>query len=511
MQIKLGLCDPNPGWKILLDQEGLSYEIISDKQYSKQNYYQLLLPNSEFIQRHKDIILQEDFTNIIILDKETWPLLFDYNKKLKYITYIKPGNNSLFSHLEIIDFYTQFMLPLSNDLNLLDDKLNIFYKKFESGLIVILPFSVNELIADSSSKRKRFYAFRKELPSEVVSSVSKYRIRELISKVLHYCFFQINLPLVRKSYYPKDKNNVFIFRVDTDFCNAKDAKSLYNLCQENGIRATWFIDTKNEETISEVYSKFTNQEIALHCDKHKVFESYDDNKENIETAINKLKCYDIHPKGYAAPFGECNPSLERVLESCNFSYSSEFTLNYDDLPFFPFYDNHFSSVLQVPIHPVSIGRLRRSHFTEKEMIAYYTMIIEYRLSRNLPVILYHHPHHQKLKVWEHIFKIIKKKHIWNPTMFEFSSWWKEREKILYNIEFSQGRLRVSSNHPDISYRILDFKKGSASIETNKQYEIKSLSYVKNEPLILHENERMRKFDWRDMLYNLEQKRAKKRS
>ena len=43
--------------------------------------------------------------------------------------------------------------------------------------------------------------------------------------------------------------------------------------------------------------------------------------------------------------------LKAALEKLQVGHSSEFGLAYDDLPFWP----RQSSVLQVPVHPVSLG------------------------------------------------------------------------------------------------------------------------------------------------------------
>ena len=510
MKIKIGLCTPNPGWEIVLSQEGFCFEII-EKDFDLEQFA-LVIPNCEFVENNKNLLLEYITKNgLILTDKETFPILLGIGVHKRKISYIIPKKNSLFSHLGLVDFYSQFGLPNNNSLQILDEDLHIYDYSNQSGNVAIVSFSINDLILSQSSVRKRFYAERKELPSEVVSIVSKGKIRELISRIILQNFFKLTIPLVQKWYYPSGTENAFIFRIDTDFCSAEDAMNLYALCEKYTINATWFVDTQDEKMLSEVYSSFTQHEIALHCENHKVYKSYEENYNNILFAQNKLIKCGIAAKGFAAPFGEWNASLGKAIEYLDFEYSSEFTLDYDDLPFYPFFDNHFSSVLQIPIHPVSVGRLRRAHFTDQEMVQYYKSIIDYNFSRNLPVILYHHPHHKKLNVWGEIFAYIKTKNFWNPTMHEFAKWWNIRSSHNFSYTFSDGKISVNTdNAHDVDFRLLDFQKGSAVIHSYVSYKIDELSLNMKLPVRFNEKKSMRQYHWRDSLNNYEQRKAKKK-
>ena len=135
------------------------------------------------------------------------------------------------------------------------------------------------------------------------------------------------------------------------------------------------MDTDSEDRLNN-YALFDKQEMAIHCDKHYIYDNTEDNYYNILKADKKLKKCEINATGFAAPFGEWNSSLDKTLQKLELEYSSEFALDYDDLPFYPYYNNEFSKVLQIPIHPISLGRLRRSHFNENEMLQYYINLIK---------------------------------------------------------------------------------------------------------------------------------------
>ncbi|MBN2018287.1 MAG: polysaccharide deacetylase family protein [Candidatus Cloacimonetes bacterium] len=510
MEIKIGLCTPNPGWEIIITQLGISFEKLDINSKIDFSKFNLLIPNSELAETKKQD-LEAFISNggFAILDKDTFPYFFDSTCKKRKITYIIPGEESIFHSLGLVDFYTDFYIAKGESCNQIDKDCSVYESKIGKGKVVILPFSVNETILSNAFKRKRFYADRKELPSEVVSRVSKSKIRDIIFTVISRFFQQMNIPVVEKDVYPDKTENAFMFRIDTDFCSAQDAQNLYELCKKYDIKATWFVDTHDETLLKGVYPNFTDHEIALHCEHHKVHKTYKENYHHLEHALDTLRKNSIEVKGFAAPFGEWNESLGHVLKDLGFDYSSEFSLDYDDVAFHPFFKDHFSPVLQIPIHPISIGRLRRSHFMNDEMVQYYKNFIDYNFSRNVPAIIYHHPHHKKLDVIEEVFLYIKNKNAWNPTMYEFSSWWKKRLNNKFWYDSTNDTITIQSNDSEMTYSVITDQGSVTHLKPNIEYKINSLMFTKVDPLLFDENKSMRQFYWRDILQNHEHKKAKK--
>ena len=118
----------------------------------------------------------------------------------------------------------------------------------------------------------------------------------------------------------------------------------------------------------EQFSGMQNQEIGLHCYNHKVTNQHNSIKLDVNKGIYILNKANIPFCGYAAPYGEWNIPLANAMEEADFTYSSEFTLDYDNLPFYPYLNSRFSSVLQVPIHPICLGRLKNAHHNEDDII-----------------------------------------------------------------------------------------------------------------------------------------------
>ncbi len=496
--IRIGVVQLTPGWQIILSQIGVNFRQLSKNSSVDPDEYSLLVVNSA---EYNLELLQKWFEvdGAILWEADAYCQLNNFPLKRKRIKFVVP--KAKFKYLGIIDFYCDFIYPCDSSLHFEDRKLSIAQKE---GM-VCLPFKLDDLILNTSVMRKRFYANRLELPSEQVSKVSKGKIRKIVQQLIEELHYQQNLPFVHKWFFPRDTQNVFIFRIDTDFCSQKDADEMYKICRENNIRATWFLDTESESRLQN-YSKMEDQEMALHCERHLVFDDYERNSNNLKTALSKLEKADIEPNGFAAPFGEWNPALAQVLEDMNFAYSSEFTLDYDDLPFFPFLKDGFSAVLQIPIHPISSGRLRRSHFSEEEMLEYYRKHIEAK--QNEPIIIYHHPHHHHFKVFDEVFKIINKKKFHNITMSEYSSWWKKRSQVKMDLKYDGNEI-ISENPKESIYLRISTKDGDAVTNMNHRILLSKLDLKQPEKIIQPEKiERIRKKHWRDLLYNYESRRRK---
>jgi len=513
MKLTIGLYGYNPGWEILLQQEGFIYEVIEDYHQDLEiNHHPcLIIHNSSQIKDFHKITEYIKNGGIVLFESAKYAEVFNRKLKQKKIKYIFPAESSLFSFLDLIDFYTVFKIVKDEADNYLDKNLKIFKKIIGEGLISVIPFELNSLTTNYYFRRKRFPADRKELPSEIVSEVSRGKIRQLIQVLLTDLFAARDLPLIQKWYYNSNRESCFIFRVDTDYCEGDDALELYRVCRKYNISGTWFIDTASEDRIKDIYAEMEDQEIAFHCHRHRIFKDHNTNLQYISQGLDKLKKYNLSVSGYAAPFGEWNQSLAGVLEEKEFSYSSEFTLAYDDLPFYPYFNSRNTSVLQIPIHPISSGRLRRSHFTETEMVNYFLNLIDRKCADFEPVIIYHHPTHKHFEVIAEIFEQVNKLQLPVMTFEQFSIWWKYRDNLKIAGSITGTKVVLDSKneydfHLKISYRnkycILPFQH-KLNLESLDWMEVKRIAKSK-------QNKNLRKLHWRDVLYNYESYKGKKR-
>ncbi len=504
MNLRIGIDNCKPGWEIILKQIGVSYTLfsLSDK-ILPEEFSVIIITESHTLEENNEI---RKFLNaggaVLFSDDSISNISSCRTKKVHYLC---SQEKTPFSEVGLVDIFSTIDISTSKEIDQVDKGLKIF--SMEPGINLVLPYDINELILNTASRRKKFYADRKELPSEIISQVSKGKLRKIVALSLEYLHQKRDLPFVHLWHQPFVDKNIFIFRLDTDFCSQKDADEMYKICRKNNISATWFLDTDSDNKLKN-YASMEDQELAIHCDKHFVYNNFEDNYDNIQKANNKLKSCGINAIGFAAPFGDWNPSLDKALQKLDFKYSSEFALNYDDLPFFPNYNNKFSDVLQIPIHPISLGRLHRSHFTEDEMLQYFLGIIKEKAISGDPVIIYHHPHHKHFDIFDKIFQYVNHENFENMSMKDFSKWWKQRYLLQPVFKYSDKRISTEYNSDNTFIKIsteesyIITKKGDINIDKI------NLKFHSN-PTIQKDLQRARKFHWRDILYDIETKKGKK--
>ncbi|MCK4358633.1 MAG: polysaccharide deacetylase family protein [Candidatus Cloacimonetes bacterium] len=513
MNLKIGLTDRKPGWEIILNQEGVSYEIISCFDVVKYSDFSTLIVSSfNCLKQCNNILDYVKSGGAVLVDSEMSSELLNINMKKFRIKYLIPEKNSIYSEVGLANIYQNGLIPKDKDITSLDSGLKIKIKRIGKGIVLILPFNVNKAILDISNSRKKFYFKRKELPSERIAKISKGEIRRIVRISLEYLHHFRELPFVQLWYYPKGYSNIFAFRVDTDFCEQKDVIELYKICEENRIPCSWFIDTKSSENWISDFTKMKNQEIGLHCYRHRVFKDYNNNRKNLEKGQKILEKYGINPIGFVSPYGEWNYNLGNNIEDLGFKYSSEFSLNYDDLPFFPYIENRFSKVLQIPIHPISIGRLRRSHFTDEEVWQYYKNVIVQKIKLCEPIIFYHHPSHKKFDIFDRIFKFINEHSVKKIDFDGLSNWWKKRSEVKFNPIFNNDKLIIKSNNysNEVYLRISSAKFGSSITQIKPEINLRNLEWHKKGEIasLPKDINRIRRLSWRDVLYDLESIRGK---
>lgn len=513
MNLKIGLTEKKHGWQIILGQEGVPTEIISCSNEIKPSDASLIVVSGFNTSPQKKNILEYVRSGgVVLVDSVMSPKLLNIKTKKRKIQYLIPDVDSIYSEIGLVDIDQDCKLPKTKDITSLDKGLKIYTMKIGKGIVLILPFNVNKAILDSTTARHKFYFKRKELPSERVAKVSKGEIRKIVRISLEFLHHFRNLPFIQLWYYPNGEQNVFLFRVDTDFCSKEEAKELFKVCETNNISASWFIETKSSEKWIADFKKMRNQEIGLHCFWHRVFKDYQSNYENIEKGLKILKKFGTIPIGFVAPYGEWNYNLARAIEESGFEYSSEFCLDYDDLPFYPYSENKFSNVLQIPTYPICIGRLIRSHFSEEEMLEYFKNIINNKIQFNEPIILYHHPIHKHFLILDKIFQIINKKNILKMNFLEYGHWWKARTKLRITARMNRNKILIDTNR-DYSQSVwvrISSPKGYCILPINSEIEMYKINWETKRKNIKFPNNlsRVKKFHWRDWLYNIESLKSK---
>lgn len=329
----------------------------------------------------------------------------------------------------------------------------MFLDAWGGGLAAVLPFDPADLVTPGSGCYRSFPAGYDRLPFERVASRSRAALLQMLHGVLEELHHRRNLPYVRISQFPADIPSVFAFRLDTDRASDRQIEQWRELSAAFGAPFTWFVDTGHREGKLEAFAKMQNQEIGVHCYRHRLFQTAAAYSEDIGCALNLLRAVGIDPAGYAAPFGHWSEQMGRAIDGIGMAYSSEFLTGFDGVPFFPTVRATTFQTLQVPVHPVSCGALRRSGYSHARMVEYFVGVIDRKIARHEPVFLYDHPIHDCVDVGWEILKRVRA--LPGMTLGEYATWWKERIMHLetLTVEFRDGMLWCRDDRPSNGIRL----------------------------------------------------------
>ncbi len=445
--MKIGLLKNEHGWIRILEQEKIQYELVKFKNLNK---YALLVINSIFLEREElDKIKNYVNNGGVILTNSLFLKNLDKSKKISKI-YVKSlyAKNELFRNIDRINLQI-FCYKIKNS--------NLIYKsKFGKGFIIALPFDLNKLMQDNRSKTLYLPSPYSPL-KENISLVSKGNLRRLIVNCLQYLHFFRGIPYTHLWYYPNNYDSIFAYRIDLDVLNRNEMNNIIEIIKNNRISFTWFLSVINNKNFeNELMSlKRLKQDLQSHSYKHKVYDSFEENYENILQAKRFISRINKNQVGFAAPFGYWNHNLSKALEKLNYLYSSEFSLSYDDFPFYPLKSN----VLQIPIYPTCIGLMKQLLYSRKKMKNYFNYLIEMQYKKQMPLFFYDHPN-DGVGIYPDVLEYLLKKinkldNILITNLTEFAKFWKEREKIKFKINLSNNKLKIITiNKNDFYLRII---------------------------------------------------------
>jgi hypothetical protein len=453
LNLRIGITANLPQWEIILQQIGVPYCIIDSKNKITVDNHAVIIINSPLDREIKnEVINYVNKGGSLLIEANYANELFGYKTKTVYIKYINTEAGIFKRNIQLTDIYKNCRISKeANYFKNQDGENTIHLAKIGEGTVVVLPSAFIDSVQDNKTLRKNFYSGFGNFASERVSKVSKGGVRYLLQTIIKYLYHSRSLPFVSLWHYPDGAKNIFGFRIDTDFASPDDVDELYKTIGQNNISATWFVESKSSEKWIDKYASFKNQEIGLHCYRHKVFPSYKRNFLNLQLGLKTLEKAGIKPVGFAAPYGEWNKQLAKALENLSFKYSSEFSISYNDLPYNPYFNNSFSKTLQIPIHPVSFGRLYWAGHNDSDMLNYFYQVIEMKLSLNEPLILYTHPGEKRFNILDKIFIKINQMNIPSILFSQYAEWWVKRNKIKWEAVLVNSEVKIKTENKDKAF------------------------------------------------------------
>jgi hypothetical protein len=212
------------------------------------------------------------------------------------------------------------------------------------------------------------------------------------------------------------------------------------------MKFSWYVNVGAHAAHLDLFADLARHghDIQLHCQRHTTYPDYSRNLNNFRQGKDEMASAGITPVGVVAPFGEWNPNLNRALEELGFEYSSEFCLAYDDLPFRPVLGGRLSKVLQVPVHPICLGRLVAARASAAQMTAYFRSVIDLQVARREPCFLYDHPERiaQFSDVLTDVLHYGKERCGSVTTITDFARWWQRRERFAWTPRMSEKGLEI---------------------------------------------------------------------
>jgi peptidoglycan/xylan/chitin deacetylase (PgdA/CDA1 family) len=437
-------------WDCILGQVGLPFTEIDWKKNIFDEYAVIVINSLlkeeqikqilNYAERGGSLLAEAQFFNDVVKTKKV------------HIKYLYSRGSIFGNYLPVIDLYRTCQIAVNSNLLNNQDGLNIVSSfNHGAGNVIVIPGDFISAIFDTKIMRKNFYSSLKKYPSERVSKISKGSIYHFIKTSLEYLYHKRDLPFISLWNFPGNSKNIFAFRIDTDYGSQEEINYLYQTVKENSIKGTWFVETKSAESWIEKFASFENQEIGLHCYRHRVFNSYKKNYDNFMRGKQILKKSSILHKGTAAPFGEWNESFNKAAEDCGFEYSSEFSYTYDNLPHQTSVRKKLQNIIQIPTHPISFGRLFHAGFKDYEMYGYFIEVIKSKLALAEPIILYTHPKEKRYEILKRIFNFVDEMNLMKCTFSEYAIWWRERSKINFSASFINNKIITETDTKNTTF------------------------------------------------------------
>lgn len=248
--------------------------------------------------------------------------------------------------------------------------------------------------------------------------------------------------------YPFPYRSAFAFRADLDEPDAGDYARYAVARRPIDDCSTHFVSTAAYGGDERVLADLRRVDTQSHGHFHHVYRDPDQNARNLERADRILRARGFRPAGFAAPGGRWNPGLDLALERLGYRYSSDFQLGADDIPFHPWLGDRFSTVLQVPIHPVCEGLFFEAGETDPGVIAaYFVAVLDRKIAAGEPAFLYGHPERRLGRHPEIVAglaaAVARHETLWRVTLTEFARWWRWRSTRRWSVqEAAAGRLAV---------------------------------------------------------------------
>ncbi len=291
---------------------------------------------------------------------------------------------------------------------------------------------------------------------ERVSRHPKARIRRRLIERIRSAITEAGGIWARLAPYPFPYRSAFNLRIDLDEPEPEDYARFARARRPIDDCSTHFVNTGAYGDLTGVLGDLRGVDAQSHGHYHFVYREPGANRRNLERAHRILADAGFAPEGFAGPHGRWNEGLDQALEDLGYSYSSDFQLGYDDLPFFPWRGDRFSEVLQVPVHPLCEGVFLEAGGDWRSVADHLIRAVRAKSEAGEPAFVYGHPERRLGRYPEIVSELAgavgRESMLWRTTLTEFARWWRFRSGRKWSILAREGdRSEVQFDEWDARY------------------------------------------------------------
>jgi len=454
----------DPAWISLLESEGLAWEMIDPANGFSGAPEVLVIPHRtpgtvrnlccELIRRGAAAVSEAQSLNIS-----------DFSERQ---TLCFPYHSEDFSGLEEDRMPGAVCVP---------------YTRVKESRVYQLPFTLADFWCSGESGRKCLMVNpeEKRVVHERLARIVKKNLRRMILKILRRAFFERQLPLVQKWFWPGHSRSVFCLRGDLDGGPVEHLRGYLNAVRPFSGSVTVFVYTAyyrdNPQILKSLLEAGIEVQSHTHC--HFLYPDVRTNERNLKKAEEFLLSLGVNPCGLVAPAYFWRPSLHTLLAQRGYCYASCFGLNHDDLPYYPVIEGQKNPVLEIPFH--CLGDLFPKFQIElggPVVRTFFSALIAKKYAAGEPMHLYGHPDMPgRMGSTPELVRFIYEQamahsDVWTGQLRQLATWWDRRARFVFQPFFDFSRrclvLRfpiesdrtnipaVSIHMPDGSWRLADF-------------------------------------------------------
>lgn len=322
---------------------------------------------------------------------------------------------------------------------LADVRAAVLVKRHGQGTIIYtgLPLATH-LVAAGDSLRTFSDASN---VTERIATVDKAEVADTMAWMLQAGFAARDLPYARPVRFPDRGRSVFLFRVDVDGLWGDRCRALADVARQHDIRASFYFNASLCRAGPGELARdwLATHEVGNHADVHDLFDDAEANRANLRGGLDWLaQQLGGEPTGYVAPRGLWNNALDAAMADLGVTYSSDFGLDIDSLPFFTPH-----GILQVPVHPFSAERFavhqENAGFgppSPRAVLDHYLSALHRQAKLHRPAHLYGHPEvlgRMARDVLPDLFAAVRRLGLPNMTVGDYAAWWRARDAAAFEL------------------------------------------------------------------------------